>query len=207
MRIFVGLDIDSEIRARMTRFLEGVRGFAPDVRWVKPESFHVTLKFIGEQKPEQVEQVKRELARVHVPPFDVSFRGHGFFPNPCSPRVFWLGIVAGDDAQSPGPADCARLGELAAAVDEAVARSGVPRETQPYRPHLTLARSGSGSPRPKPADRPAPALRRVAEKLVGMPEPDFGTMTAREFYLYESKLGPGGAKYTKVARFPLETAM
>ena len=50
----------------MTRYLEGVREFAPDARWVKPESFHVTLKFIGEQKDDQVEQIKRELATVRA---------------------------------------------------------------------------------------------------------------------------------------------
>jgi RNA 2',3'-cyclic 3'-phosphodiesterase len=193
MRVFVGLDIDPEIRERMTRYLEGVRGFAPDARWVKPESFHVTLKFIGEQKPEQVEQIRRELAAVRAHPFDISFRGHGFFPNPRSPRVFWLGIEAGE-----------QLPQLASGVDEAVARTGVPRETNDYRPHLTLARSGSGSPRPKPGDRPSPPLRHLGDKLQGVPAPNFGTMTAREFYLYESKLSPAGAKYSKIARFPLE---
>jgi 2'-5' RNA ligase len=193
MRIFVGLDIDAAIRERMARYLDGVRGFAPDARWVKPETFHVTLKFIGEQKPEQVEQIKRELATVHGSPFEVSFRGHGFFPGPRSPRVFWLGIDAGE-----------QLPQLAKAVDEAVAHTGVPREENDYRPHLTLARSGSGSPHPKPGERPSPPLRHLAGKLEGMPPPDFGTMTAREFYLYESKLSPAGAKYTKIASFPLE---
>ena len=193
MRVFVGLDIGPALRARMTRYLEGVRGFAPDARWVKPGSFHITLKFIGEQKPERVEQIKRELATVHAIPFDISFRGHGFFPNVRSPRVFWLGIEAGE-----------QLSQLAGAVDEAVSRTGVPRETNDYRPHLTLARSGSGRPQPMPGDRPSPPLRRLGEKLQGKPSPDFGTMTAREFFLYESKLSPAGARYSRIARFALE---
>jgi 2'-5' RNA ligase len=193
MRVFVGLDIDPEIRECMTRHMEGLRGFAPDARWVKPESFHVTLKFIGEQKPDEVAQIKRELATVRTAPFQVSFRGNGFFPNPRSPRVFWLGIEATE-----------QLPQLARFVDEAVARAGLPRETNEYQPHLTLARSGSGRPRPQPGDAPSPPLRRLAEKLKDKPAPEFGTMTAREFYLYESKLSPGGAKYTKIARFPLE---
>jgi RNA 2',3'-cyclic 3'-phosphodiesterase len=192
MRVFVGLDIDFAIRGLMTRYLEGVRGFAPDARWVKPETFHVTLKFIGEQKAEQVEQTKRELAAVRGNAIEISFRGHGFFPNPRNPRVFWLGIEAGEG-----------LPRLASMVDEAVGRTGVPRESNEYQPHLTLARSGSGRPRPMPGERPSPPLRRLAEKLEGKPAPDFGTMTAREFFLYESKLSPGGAKYTKIARFPL----
>jgi 2'-5' RNA ligase len=193
MRVFVGLDIDPEIRERMTRYQEGVRGFAPEARWVKPESFHVTLKFIGEQKDELVEEIKRELATVRGQPFDISFRGNGFFPNARSPRVFWLGIEGGE-----------QLAQLAKAVDEAVARTGEPRETNDYRPHLTLARSGSGRPQPMPGDTPSPPLRRLGEKLEGKPAPEFGTMTAREFFLYESKLSPAGARYTKIARFPLE---
>ena len=192
MRVFVGLDIDAEIRERMTRYLEGVRGFAPEARWVKPESFHVTLKFIGEQKNELVEEIKRELATVHATPLDISFRGNGFFPNARSPRVFWLGIEAGE-----------QLRQFAKAVDEAVARTGVPRETNDYQPHLTLARSGSGRPHPMPGDTSSPPLRRLGEKLEGKPAPDFGTMTAREFFLYESKLAPSGARYSKIARFPL----
>jgi 2'-5' RNA ligase len=177
----------------MTRYLEGVREFAPEARWVNPESFHVTLKFIGEQKPEQVEQIKPELATVRATPFEISFRGNGFFPNPRSPRVFWLGIEAGE-----------QLPQLAKAVDEAVSRTGLPRESNDYRAHLTLARSGSGRPHSRPGDQSSPPLRRLGEKLQAMPAPDFGTMTAREFYLYESKLSPAGARYTKIARFPLQ---
>jgi len=47
MRIFIALDLDDPIRERIDRFIEGVRGFAPDARWVLPESLHITLKFIG----------------------------------------------------------------------------------------------------------------------------------------------------------------
>ena len=52
MRLFIALDIADDIRERIARFMDGVREFAPDARWVRPESLHVTLKFIGEQPPE-----------------------------------------------------------------------------------------------------------------------------------------------------------
>ncbi len=52
MRLFVALDLDDAIRNRIARFLDGVRAFAPDARWVQPESLHITLKFIGEQSEE-----------------------------------------------------------------------------------------------------------------------------------------------------------
>jgi 2'-5' RNA ligase len=64
VRIFVALDIDDSIRQRIERFLEGVREFAPETRWMRPESLHLTLKFIGEKPDEAVERVKLALAEI-----------------------------------------------------------------------------------------------------------------------------------------------
>ena len=57
MRLFLALDIDDPICERITRFVDGVRNFFPDARWVKAESLHVTLKFIGEQPDNAVEKI------------------------------------------------------------------------------------------------------------------------------------------------------
>ena len=64
MRLFIALDIDDAIRERLARFVEGVRNFAPDARWVKSESLHVTLKFIGEQPDAAVETIKQALTTI-----------------------------------------------------------------------------------------------------------------------------------------------
>src|SRR5271165_7033951 len=95
MRLFVALDIDNNIRERITRFLDGVRGFAPDARWVRPESLHVTLKFIGEKSEEEVEKIEQALASISTRAFEMIFRGYGFFPSDRAPRVFWVGIEGG----------------------------------------------------------------------------------------------------------------
>ena len=192
MRLFVALDIPDEIRQRIARFVEGLQHFAPDANWVKPASYHVTLKFIGERSPDDAEKLKRALAAVSAAPVTISFRGSGFFPNPNSPRVFWAGMEH-DDA----------LPKLASAVDQACSQLGIPREEHEFRPHLTLARGGSGSPRPKRGERANSKLKYLAEKLQNFPVPDFGTMTAQEFFLYESKLSPAGAQYTKLEGFAL----
>ncbi len=194
MRIFIALDIDDEIRSRITRFVDGVREFAPDARWVRPESMHITLKFVGEKPAKAVEEITKALNQVHGPAMDIAFRGYGFFPAPRSARVFWVGIEAG-----------AELAKLAAAVDEAMANLKIPKEDHPFSPHLTLARrgGGSGTPKSQRRDPPNSNFARVQANLAALPQPEFGTMTAREFYLYESKLGPGGSKYTKLERFPL----
>jgi RNA 2',3'-cyclic 3'-phosphodiesterase len=145
MRVFVALDIDNAVRAGLEQFLNGVRGFAPDARWVSPESLHVTLKFIGEKPSEAVEDIKRALSAIPAGTIEISFRGYGFFPTSNAPRVFWIGIAA---------------------------------------------------------SRGLAAL--LQKRLAEMPALDFGTITAREFYLYQSQLMRGGARYTKIARFGLE---
>lgn len=198
MRIFVALDIPEAIRNSITRFSERLQGFALDARWVGPEAFHITLKFIGEQSAQDVERLKHVLASVKTEPFDVTFRGYGVFPNPKAARVFWVGIHADE-----------RLGQLASTVDAATSQFGIPREQNAFRPHLTLARArgASGSPQQrfgggKPSGSRSP-FARVQEKLQGIVEPEFGTMTATEFFLYESKLSPKGAQYFKLDRFAL----
>ncbi|HZR55514.1 MAG TPA: RNA 2',3'-cyclic phosphodiesterase [Terriglobales bacterium] len=191
MRIFVALDIEEAIRARIERFIEGVRGFAPDIRWVRPESLHITLKFIGEKQVDAIEEIKHVLLQVKVTPFEIAFRSYGFFPGAKSPRVFWIGIEAG-----------AALAELARGIDEALSVRGIPKERHEFSPHLTLARAGSGSPRRTKAGGPNLRFQRLQEKLVAMPALNFGMMTASEFFLYESKLSTSGSRYTKIARFP-----
>jgi RNA 2',3'-cyclic 3'-phosphodiesterase len=194
VRLFIALDIDDAIRKRIELFLEGVRGFAPEARWVRPESLHITLKFIGEKPPEAVDSLKEALGGIRVPPFAVAPRGFGFFPTPKSPRVFWVGIQAGPELQW-----------LAAGVDEITARSGVPKEEHAFSPHLTLARKsgGSGTPRSQRGDGPNRVFQRLQERLAAMPTPEFGTMTAHEFFLYRSQLSRNGSRYTKLQRFAL----
>jgi 2'-5' RNA ligase len=193
MRIFIALDIDEAIRDRLRLFMDRVGGFAPDARWVRAESLHVTLKFIGNESAEEAEEIKRALARVTADRFDVSFRGYGFYPTAKSRRVFWVGVESGP-----------QLGTLAKSVDDATAALGVPKEEHSFSPHLTLARrGGSGAPRRRKGDAPNQSFQRLQQKLAAISTPEFGTMTAREFFLYESKLGQGGSRYTKIARFSL----
>jgi len=193
MRLFIALDIDEAIRQRMQCFMDGLREFAPDARWVRPESLHVTLKFIGEKPDETAEQIKKALAAVHSGPVTISFRGHGFFPTAKSARVFWVGIESGP-----------QLTSLATAVDNATAALGIPKEERAFSPHLTLARgSGSGSPNWHKGDGSKKIFPRLQEKLSGLSVSDFGTMTAREFFLFRSQLLRGGSRYTKIAGFAL----
>jgi 2'-5' RNA ligase len=197
MRIFIGIDLDFDLRARIERFIEGIQGFAPDARWIHPESLHITLKFIGEQPPERVKAIAEKLQAIEAKPFDIRLAESGFFPTAKAPRVFWIGVHAGP-----------QLATLAKNIDEAVAQLGVPPEERKYNPHLTLARGGlgtnSGSPKWRKGDGPNSIFASLQKRLAGMSALDFSQMTVREFILYQSQLSPRGSKYTKLQSFLLD---
>ncbi|HMC30731.1 MAG TPA: RNA 2',3'-cyclic phosphodiesterase [Candidatus Angelobacter sp.] len=180
MRIFIASDIPAEIRGRITEYMERARSFAPEARWARVEGLHVTLKFVGHVSDDMVERIKSALTTVKATPFEVKFESVGFFPNSKAARVFWIGVNGGE-----------ALPRLASAIDAALENLGIAREEKAYRPHLTLARASSHP------------LRELQPLLTSSP-PQFGTMTAREFFLYQSKPQKGGSKYTKLERFGLE---
>jgi RNA 2',3'-cyclic 3'-phosphodiesterase len=194
MRLFVALDIDDAVRERISTFTQEVRPLAPDVRWVKEESLHVTLKFIGERPDSTLKDIERALESMRRPELRLSFRGAGFFPKPKSARVFWIGIEADDELQ-----------QLARGVDAKLAEIEIPKEDRPFSPHLTLARAagGSGAPGLRKGDRQNRQFSRLQEFLLQRPAPDFGSISAHEFFLYRSQLSSKGPHYTKLAKFGL----
>lgn len=86
-----------------------------------------------------------------------------------------------------------------------MASVGIPKEDRAYTPHLTLARAAgrSGSPHRGKEDRPNRVFQILQNRLAALQAPDFGSMTAQEFFLYQSQLSPKGSKYTKIAGFAL----
>jgi RNA 2',3'-cyclic 3'-phosphodiesterase len=188
MRLFVALDIGETIQQQLDDYVRTLLPRCPGVRFVRSSNYHVTLKFLGEVP--QPDVVRERLRTVHAASFPVSVRGVGFFPDARAPRVFWAGIEA--------PA----LPALAGSIGQSLEALGFAQESSFY-PHLTLARNGSGRPRPVRGERPAEAFAQLARIVASSPAPEFGTMTAREFFLYESRLSPGGALYGKLEGFEL----
>ena len=125
----------------------------------------------------RIEQVQRELR-------EIKFGGLGFFPPSRKPRVLWAGIAGWN-----------RLEPLAADVESALERIGIPREQRPFSPHLTLARF----------DPPGIDVK-LSEAIAQKAHHVFGSMRAREFHLIESKLKPSSAEYTTVQTFPFAEA-
>ena len=185
MRLFVALEIPSAVRENLAALLNPLRAVSPQTRWVRPENLHVTLKFIGEVAEGKLAGIRSGLAGVgSEQPAKLDFRGLGFFPNEKHPRVFWAGIKA-----SPN------LNILAADIDKATEKLGIPVEKRPFSPHVTLARF---EPPPLPEKLRA-AIRENAAR-------DFGSLRTSQFHLIESKLKPTGAEYTTVESFPFAGA-
>ena len=180
MRLFVALEIPSEVRKNLASLIESLRAVSPQARWVRPENLHVTLKFIGEVPEARLSVIRGALASVRSEqPVTLDFRELGLFPNEKHPRVFWAGIEA-----SPN------LKTLAAEIEKAAETLGIPPEQKPFSPHLTLARFEP----PRLPDQLQVAVQENAER-------EFGSLLTNQFHLIESKLKPSGAEYTTVESF------
>jgi RNA 2',3'-cyclic 3'-phosphodiesterase len=182
MRLFVAIEIEPAIRERINEFVTRLRPKISEARWVRPEGLHITLKFLGNVADERRDAIENALKTIQRKSFTLSLKGLGIFPNPRSPRVLWVGIETGPD-----------LEHIAAEVDQQMASVGFERENRPFSPHVTLARFH---------ERPRGNLGSVLSET----PPSFGTMTADQFHLYESKLSPQGSRYTKLSSFELKQA-
>lgn len=189
MRLFVALDIDEVIQQKLDDYVRTLQPRLPGVRFVRSNTYHVTLKFLGEVR--DADAIRRCLQDVRPSGFEITFCGVGFFPNARAPRVFWAGITA--PPALPG---------LARSINQSLEALGFPPEHE-FHPHLTLARNGSGRRRPVRGERPPEAFAQLAGIVASSPAPEFGTMTAREFFLYESRLSSSGPSYHKLDAFSL----
>jgi 2'-5' RNA ligase len=185
VRLFVALEIPSAVRENLGALLESLRAVSPQTRWVRPENLHVTLKFMGEVPETKLAATRSALAGVRSDQaVTLDFRGLGLFPNEKRPRVFWAGIEA-----SPN------LKTLAADIESAMEKLGIPREQRPFSPHLSLARF-------EPPGLPEKLRSAIQEN----PAREFGSLRTNQYHLIESKLKPSGAEYTTLESFPFVAA-
>jgi 2'-5' RNA ligase len=190
MRLFVALEIPGSVREALRDLIARLQPKCDSAKWVRAESMHLTLKFIGHLEPERLPAIREVLAALHTAkPVDAEFHGMGFFPNEKRPRVLWAGVEA-----SPN------LAELAAEIEQALVALGIPAETRAFAPHLTVARFHSHDPyqRGKTPEGLAEIIRDATEAK----QRRFGSLRAEQFHLFESKLKPSGAEYTRIETFP-----
>jgi len=181
MRLFIAIEIPPDVRAALAALLKEFRAIAPQAKWVRAENMHITLKFLGETESTKVTAIREGLHAIRSSQtVTLKFLGLGFFPNENRAKVFWAGIESS-----------ANLPAIATDIDQSMHRLGFPLENRPFTPHLTLARF-------EPPGIPAKLFAAAEERS----SREFGSLTAREFHLIESKLKPAGAEYTTLHSFP-----
>ncbi|WP_341704602.1 RNA 2',3'-cyclic phosphodiesterase [Ferrovibrio sp.] len=169
IRLFVAVSFPDEVRRSLATLCAGV----PGARWVNPDQFHLTLRFLGEVDGRMARAVCDELDTVTMPAFDLNLFGVGTFGDRRRAHTLWAGV-------RPNPA----LHRLQDKVDNAMLRVGLPPDRRKFAPHVTLARLNNA-----PFDRIGAFLSHHA--LYQAP-----AFTCDRFTLYSSFLSSSGAIYT-----------
>ena len=188
LRAFIAVEIPPEIHKAIDSRTASLRAALDSslVRWVSTSNIHLTLKFLGDVSPANVEMLSQMLS-VEVSKhesFAIEFGGLGAFPNPRRPRVIWIGI------QAP-----AALEALQHGIEAAAATLGYPNEERPFSPHLTIGRVRQHA---SPA-----GLQKVRNALEETQVGSLGTTQVSAVHLFKSDLKPSGAVYTKLFSAPL----
>jgi 2'-5' RNA ligase len=179
MRLFVGIPLSVDATAELAALQRTFSASARGLRWSSPQSWHITLQFLGSLENEQLAYLKARLAEVHAAPVAVQVGSPGVFDRA---GVFHVEITPN-----------AQLLTLQKRILAATAQCGFVADERPYRPHITLARIQGDQGRRTLRDLKS---RTTTHRIV----PSF---LAREFLLYESHLGPGGSKYEVRERYTL----
>jgi 2'-5' RNA ligase len=179
MRLFVGIPLAPVVVDELTKLTGRLYTKDDQLRWSAPETWHVTLRFLGTTDQQQYNCIVPRLREIHLPHVPVRLESPGFFDHA---GVFYVDVKT-------APA----LIVLEQAVVAATTPCGFIPESRPYHPHITLARSKG-----KDATQ---AFRQLKSRL-GLP-PKFTPIMAGEFVLYESFTEPSGSRYEIRDRFRL----
>jgi 2'-5' RNA ligase len=188
VRVFVAVDVGDAVRREAARVASALQikleaaKTPPKVVWVKPAALHVTIRFLGEVEPAEVERITPLLAPpIPLAPFDVQWRGIGTFPNNRNPRALWLGVTNG----------AAQLAAVEAEISRRLAGAAVELADRALLPHLTLGRvkmAGAGIDWPK---------------ILQSAEVKNATSVIDRVTLYQSTLSQYGPHYTELVNAPL----
>lgn len=185
MRLFIAINIPKKEREKIHRAGRPLREAEYPFRWVNPDLFHLTLKFLGEVPPKKVDTVGEVIQGVALGtgPFPMEISGFGAFPTIRRPRVLWLGI-------EPTPA----LRCLKQDLEWSLSDHGFRRETRAFHPHFTLgrAKAENGAGAFRGLDELSASLRYRAE------------VKAWKVDLMESHLSASGPRYEILSSFPLK---
>jgi 2'-5' RNA ligase len=180
-RAFVSIDIDPD--ERLARLLSDLMGLGADLKVVRPELLHLTLKFLGDTEEGAVGDIVSRIEKSvsGVQPFSVRFVGMGAFPSLSNIRVVWVGI---QDAEG--------LKTMAEKMDRLLEEQGFQRDRKGFRPHLTIARAKSSR-----------NIRRVQNMIEERAATPYGEYRVIHVRLKKSVLSPQGPTYSTVREIGL----
>lgn len=179
MRLFTALPLTPSVQDELDRLEAWLNPRVPGRRWVRRESRHLTVHFLGEVPEARLVELQGLLEPItgRMAPFDLTLGDLGVFPTHGRPRVLWEGVAGNLEA----------LTALELEMRRELARIGLAQENRPYAPHLTLLRE------PGAFDR----------NLLGDLKPSPLPWRATHLILFQSELAPSGARYSVVKRFEL----
>jgi 2'-5' RNA ligase len=194
LRTFVAVELPPTVQRAITGEQERIQshlrqaGAPTALRWTQTENVHLTLRFLGDTKPDQRSALVESLqaAAVSWPVLELAVAGLGCFPNLHAPRVVWLGI---------GGARAA-LDSIQAQVERLVQELGFPAEERAFSPHLTVARARKEAPR-SDLQKTGQALAAYIRSQGG--EPLTGSFSVDHLVYFRSDLHSGGSIYTPLA--------
>jgi 2'-5' RNA ligase len=183
MRIFIAVDLPASIKAEVSTFQGALGQTRASIRWTRPESLHLTLKFlggIGEVRLSEILNVVQKVSARHRQ-MTLCLTGIGVFPHLRNPRIFWVGLGGETD----------KYVSLAEEIDLNLSALGFPREERSYKPHLTIGRFKS----------PLGATELVSQAQQQMLP--LLTLRISEITVMQSVLNPRAAVYTPIFNCPL----
>ncbi len=189
MRTFIAIELPEEIRIVLNRIQDELKQTQADVKWVKPENIHLTLKFLGEIEQDLVKKIHPVLDDIAQKnsAFSLYLSELGAFPKLQYPRVIWIGLT--NDRQ---------VSEIAEDLEKRMLKIGLPAESRPFSTHITLGRVRSGLNR-----------KALVEKIESLnkssssPQPEFKVLGLT---LFKSTLTPHGPIYETIFTCPLKSA-
>ncbi|MCF6408842.1 RNA 2',3'-cyclic phosphodiesterase [Pseudalkalibacillus salsuginis] len=130
---FLAVPIPEEIQTKIHSYAEEVKPLLPFKKWTVLGDYHITLQFLGASPDERLGQLIEEMDKINTPSFRLALNNVGYFGNPKTPRVFWLGI---DHSE--------QLNQLQERTKQRCFSAGFEVESRPYRPHITLGKRWGG---------------------------------------------------------------
>jgi 2'-5' RNA ligase len=210
MRTFIAIEIPPQVRDAIAAAQHQLASSKVRISWVKPQSIHLTVKFLGDIADEQVADIKSALDKVAAKfgAFSFSVSGAGAFPSAAAPRVLWLGceskpvgkvfVPVAEGAPSGTQMQVetrTQLEELILAVDREMETHGFAPDFHEFKAHITLGRIKF--PKPDPA---------LAAALDSLKTKSFGTVQVDALHLMKSELNADGATHEKISSHPLRSA-